>query len=391
MKEREQLILGLSTNIIFLGVVSFFTDISTEIIVAVLPTFLVLQLGSTPEVVGTIEGIAESMASFLKIVSGYLTDKTGKRKGLVVLGYGLSNIAKPFMGFVSDWVQVLGLRSADRIGKGLRTPARDLIISDYATEDKMGRAFGVHRTLDQMGAIVGPFLAFLLLAPLGYQSLFLFTAVPGTVAILILIFFVKEPTRKVSASMASFRGARQVLNRNFSMYLTSVALYSVGAISYAFILLRAIDLGIPQEFSPLIYAGIQVFHMLAGLPAGELSDKIGRIRAAQLGYMLLICSFLVIAFAPNPSALVVGASLFGAHQGVVETSQRAIIPSLIPDEYKGTAYGIYNMLVGIVAFPTNLFAGLLFSMNSAYAFYYGATFAVLASITMATIGVRRSG
>lgn len=390
MRRRDRLILGLSTNILLLGLVSFFTDISTEIVVAVLPTFLVLHLGTIPEIVWAIEGIAESVTSFLKIVSGSFADRMEKRKGLVVLGYGLSNIAKPFMGFAADWVQVLGLRSADRVGNGLRTPARDAIICDSAAEEKVGRAFGIHRTLDQMGAIVGPILAFLLLVPLGYQGLFLFTAVPGTIAILILISFVREPPRKSCASKVTLKGVRGILNRRFSMYLTSATLYSIGAISYAFILLRAIDLGVPQEFAPLIYAGVQVFHVISGLPAGELSDKIGRARAVQLGYFILFCSFLVMAFAPDPLVIVVGGALFGAHQGIVETSQRAIIPSLTPEEYRGTAYGLYNTLVGIVAFPTNLIAGLLFSINSAYAFYYGAIFAVLASITMLATSGRRA-
>jgi Major Facilitator Superfamily. len=159
-----------TANVLFLGVVSFFTDISTEIVVAVLPTFLVLQLGSTPEIVGTIEGIAESTTSFLKLASGTISDRMGKRKSLVVIGYSISNVVKPLMGFSSSWAHVLGLRSADRVGKGLRTPPRDAIISDSAMEDRIGRAFGVHRTLDQLGAIVGPVIAFLLLVPIGVPS-----------------------------------------------------------------------------------------------------------------------------------------------------------------------------------------------------------------------------
>jgi MFS family permease len=382
-KERERLIVGISTNIIFLGVVSFFTDISTEIIVAVLPTFLVFQLGATPEIVGGIEGAAESVTSFLRLLSGAIADKTGKRKGITLVGYSLSNLVKPFMGFVGNWGQVLGLRMTDRVGKGLRTPPRDAMIADSTAEKKMGRAFGIHRTLDQIGAIVGPVLAFLLFVPLGYQGIFLFTAIPGAIAVLVLFVFVKEPPRRSNASSISLRNARSLLNRPFSMYLGSATLYAVAAISYAFILLRAVELGVPKEVAPLVYAGIQVFHVFASLPAGEISDRFGRVRAIQLGYLFLLLSFVVIALAPNAWVLVLGVVLYGGHQGIVETSQRAIIPSLITEEYRGTAYGIYNTLIGIVTFPTNLFAGFLFTVNSAYAFYYGAAFAVLASLAMA--------
>src|SRR5512137_1140030 len=168
MEKKEKILLGISTNILFLGLVSFFTDISTELVVAVLPTFLVLSLGATPEIVGAIEGAAESLTSFLRLISGAISDKTGKRKTLTVAGYGLSNFVKPLMGFVTSWPQVLILRMGDRVGKGIRTPPRDSIIADSTAEAKMGRAFGIHRTLDQLGAVVGPFLAFLLLIPLGY-------------------------------------------------------------------------------------------------------------------------------------------------------------------------------------------------------------------------------
>jgi MFS family permease len=382
-KEKEKLIIGVSTNIIFLGVVSFFTDISTEIVVAVLPTFLVFQLGTSPEIVGGIEGAAESVTSFLKLISGAIADKTGKRKNLALVGYSFSNVVKPFMGFVGNWEQALGLRMADRGGKGLRTPPRDAMIADYTQEKKMGRAFGIHRTLDQLGAIVGPVVAFLLLVPLGYRGIFLLTAIPGAIAIAVLFIFVKEPQRRGSASNISLKNARSLLNRTFSMYLGSATLYAIAAISYAFILLRAVELGVPEEVTPLVYAGIQVFHVFASLPAGEISDRFGRIRAIQLGYLFLLLSFIVMALSPNAWVLIIGVAFYGLHQGIIETSQRAIIPSLVTEEYRGTAYGLYNTVIGIVTFPTNLIAGFLFTVHSAYAFYYGASFAVLASLAMA--------
>ncbi|MDI9643738.1 MAG: MFS transporter [Candidatus Verstraetearchaeota archaeon] len=385
MKARvaERAIFGISSNIVLLGVVSFFTDISTELIMAALPTFLVLRLGASPEVIGSIEGIAESMTSFLKLVSGAIADKIGKRKRLTVIGYTLSNITKPIMGFATSWSDVLILRIGDRIGKGLRTSPRDAMIAD-SSDSRIGRSFGVHRTLDQMGAIVGPVLAFLLIAPLGYGGIFLFTVIPGTIAIAILVLLVQEPPRKSALKKATIKNAHAVMNRGFSIYIASASLYSAAAISYAFILLRAMEVGIPSEYTILVYAAIQVFHVISGIPAGEISDRLGRVRAIQLGYFFLLASFAIIAISSEVWLFLLGVILFGIHQGTVETSQRAVIPSLVNEGHTGTAYGVYNMAVGAVTLPTNIVAGLMYSnFGSGYAFLYGAVLALAASLALA--------
>ncbi len=389
MEGKERLILGMSSNIIFLGVVSFFTDISSELIAAVLPAFLFINLGTAPEIIGIIEGAAESLTSFLKLASGVVADKTGNRKGLTVAGYSLSNFVKPLMGLVSSWPQVIALRLGDRIGKGIRTPPRDAIISDCADEGTMGKAFGAHRTLDQLGAVAGPLLAFVLLAPLGFSGIFLITIIPGVIAVAVLFIFVKEPKRKDCATNISLKGARGIMDKAFSMYIGSAALYATAAISYSFILLKGIEMGLPGEYTALIYAGMQAFHVLSSYPAGIISDRVGRVRAVQVGYALLVLSFVTISLAPSIPIFVVGSMLFGMHQGVVETSQRAIIPSLVPKEYKGTAYGVYNTAIGLVTLPTNLAAGFIFgALGSAAAFHYGAAFAIAASIAMALTQVR---
>ncbi|MEJ5292787.1 MAG: MFS transporter [Candidatus Methanosuratincola sp.] len=383
MERKEKLLLGISSNILLLGVVSFFTDISTELIMAVLPTFLVIRLGATPEIIGTIEGIAESMTSFLKLISGAIADRTGKKKRLTVIGYTLSNITKPIMGFAASWSDVLALRIGDRIGKGLRTAPRDAMIAD-SSDSRIGRSFGIHRTLDQLGAIAGPLLAFILLIPMGYEGIFLFTAIPGAIAIAILVLFVKEPPPRTKPNKAILKNARAIMNKSFSMYIVSATFYAASAISYAFILLRAIEVGIPVEVTALVYALIQLFHVLSGVPAGEISDRFGRIRAVQIGYLLLLTSFVTIAFSSEPWTFLLGVILFGMHQGTVETSQRAVIPSLTKEEFKGTAYGIYNMAIGAVTLPTNIAAGFIYaSFGSQYAFVYGSTLALIASLAMA--------
>jgi len=383
METKDKVLLGVSSNILLLGVVSFFTDISTELIMSVLPTFLVISLGASPEIVGTIEGIAESTTSFLRLISGAIADRTRKRKRLTVIGYAISNIIKPIMGFATSWWDVLALRIGDRIGKGLRTAPRDAMIAD-SSDSRIGRSFGIHRTLDQLGAVVGPVLAFLLLIPLGYGGIFLFTAIPGAIAIAILVIFVKEPPSKTKPNKAILKNARAIMNRSFSMYIVSATLYAASAISYAFILLRAIEVGIPAEMTALVYALIQIFHVFSGVPAGEISDRFGRIRAVQAGYLLLLAAFATIAFSTEPWTFLFGVILFGMHQGTIETSQRAVIPSLTKEEFKGTAYGVYNMAVGAVALPTNIAAGFIYaSLGSQYAFLYGSILALFASLAMA--------
>lgn len=369
---------GVSINVIILGIVSLFTDISSEIIYAVLPIFLVYHLRASAEFVGIIEGVAESIASFLKSFSGYISDKIGKRKPMILIGYGISNVFKPLMGFSTNWIDVLTIKSLDRVGKGLRTAPRDAIISESTVESRMGRAFGIHRTLDQIGAVIGPFIAFPLIALFGYRGAFFFTAVPGIIAIIILIIFLKEPKVKRTNSHKK----KFTFNKKFSVYLLAVATYSLGAVSYAFLMLKAMEFGISEGLAPLIYAEIQLFHVLASIPAGELSDKIGRIKAVQLGHVMLLLSFLTLILANNFIWIILGALLFGVHKGFVETTQRAIIPNIVQGEYKATAYGMYNTILGITTLPTNYIAGILFSINSSLTFYYGALFIIIATILM---------
>ncbi len=376
------MLLGISTNILILGVVSFFTDVSSEIVLAVLPAFLVMKLGATPMIIGSIEGIAESLTSFLKLFSGAVADKTGSRKALTIAGYCISNAVKPFLGFAFNWESVLFLRMSDRVGKGIRTPPRDAIIADSCEDCNMGRSFGVHRTLDQLGAIVGPVLAFLLLAPLGYNGLFLFTIIPGAIAVIILIAFVKDPRRREGTAKFPLKSAGKLLDKRFKLYLWSATLYSISAFTYALILLRALQLGLPEIYTPLVYAVIQLCHAMIGYPAGLISDRYGRARGVQMGYFVLFASFTLMALSFNIGMLLIGALLFGAHQGIVETNQRAMIPSLVPENMKGTAFGMYNMAIGITNFPTNFIAAYLFTISFSFAFAYGAIFALLASILM---------
>ncbi len=357
---------GITLNILALGFVSFFTDISTEMMLAALPAFF-LALGIAPTVIGFIEGLAETSTSLIRVLSGELSDRIRRYKALTFAGYLLSSIVKPLLAFASLWPHVLAVRVADRVGKGIRTPPRDAIISLSASGERMGRAFGIHRTLDQLGGLIGPAIAAILLPLIGFYNLFLLTAIPGALALLVLYKWVTEPNippppRKTSHLKEAW-GSPGV-----KLYLTSVAFYSFSAFSYVFFIYRLHDASkLSIVFAPAIYAIIQVAHTASAFPAGEFSDKYGRIPSVAVGYLLAALSY-VLAVATNLlPVLLLATILYGAHKGFLETTQRAVIPDLVPKEHRGAAYGLYNTAVGIAALPSNLLAGFLYMVYGSWA------------------------
>src|SRR5438132_2779601 len=272
-KEQEKL--GLR-NVTYLGIVSFFTDFSTEMVLGVLPLFIVSSLGASRAILGAIEGSSELTSYAFRMVSGSLSDKVGKRKIFVIAGYGLSTITKPFFAASTGWLDAFAVRFGDRMGKGLRTAPRDALIADSVQESKAGRAFGLHRTIDQMGAIVGPIVAFALLQYIDIRGIFLFSLVPGAVAVIVLIFFVKEVAVKRSArtTMLSNIGSVMKGNRPFAILLVITGIFSIGAFNFSFILLRASDLGVEKNLVPLVYAVINIAHAAIGIPSGIFADRI---------------------------------------------------------------------------------------------------------------------
>ena len=351
-------------NVTALGLVSFFTDFSTEMVLGVLPFFIVSTLGASRALLGAIEGSAELTSYAFRMVSGSLSDKVGKRKAFIIAGYGLSTITKPFFAASSSWIDAFVVRFGDRMGKGIRTAPRDALIADSVSEIRVGRAFGIHRTIDQLGAIVGPMAAFGLLQIVDIRGIFLLSLIPGAIAVLILVLFVKEVVvKKSSATRTSiFSNINRVIsdNRPFVFLLIIAGIFGIGAFNFPFILLRASDLGIAENLIPLIYATLNVAHTAIGIPSGILADKVGKEKALIIGYSVFaISTILMLMLSGNSLYAYILAAIFGLYLGISETVQRAIIPRYVISELRGTAYGFYNVVAGTTFFVANVVFGIL--------------------------------
>jgi MFS family permease len=379
--SKDRFIFGVSFNVLVLGVVSLFADMSTEMIYPLIPLFLVNVLGASFIDVGIIEGIAESTASIFKIVSGYISDKFKKRKPLVYLGYGISVIAKPLLALTTAWQQVLGLRFIDRLGKGVRDSARDAIISESGGVD-VGRSFGFQRALDTLGAVIGPLIAASLFIYLSYRGLFLLAFIPGLFATLLVVFFVKDAAvgirddREYQISFRSF-------DRNFKILLVGLSIFFIGNSSDAFLFLRAQNLGIAALFIPVLYLISNLVYALASFPFGILSDKIGRKRVLLLGYGMFFIVYLGFALANAPIIIWMLFPVYGLYYGLTDGVSKALVSDLAPKTLKATAFGTYYTIIGIVALPASLIAGTLWQMlGPPYAFFYGAAMSTAAIITI---------
>jgi MFS family permease len=375
-------------NVVALGFVSFFTDFSTEMILGILPLFIVTNLRATKEILGGIEGSAELVSYAFRMVSGALSDKLRKRKIFVLVGYGLSTISKPFFAISTGWFDAFLVRAGDRIGKGLRTAPRDALIADSIPESVSGKAFGIHRTIDQMGAIVGPVAAFALLQVIDIHGVFIVSLIPGAIAVIILIFVVKEVAIKrlsnIKSTMLANVGNVLKANRPFAVLLIISGIFSLGAFNYSFILLRASELGVDKNIIPLVYAVINVSHTVIGIPSGLLADRIGKEKVLILGFAVFVVSaILMVLFIGNSLYAYILAAVFGVYVGISETLQRAVIPRYISSELRGTAYGIYNVIIGTGFFASNVMFGFLwdrYSLNIAV--LYSAILALTAIIGM---------
>ncbi len=365
-------------NIFALGFTSFFTDLSSEMVLSLLPTFIISLPGSSPALLGLIEGIAEALSYGMRAISGLFSDKLGKRKSIVLMGYGLSNIVKPFFGVVNSVYEALTIRVFDRIGKGVRTAPRDALICDSTSEENRGASFGLHRTLDQAGAILGPLLASGLLIFLGYtiREVFWASIIPGLAALMILIFFVKEQSCKIDTKFTFFKGIQKVMQKDFLWPLIIVSVFSLGAFNFSFILLYGLEVGISSEFIPLLFALVNVAHVAVAIPAGVLADRIGREKMLFVGYSVFLAVTLAIFIGPaNYFVALVVAILFGLYQGIVNTVTRAMIPKYVKTNLVGTAYGMYYLVAGFSFLIANLIMGILWSK-------FGPNLSVLYSITL---------
>lgn len=379
MSERP--IWGFHRNVFFTGLVSLFMDISSEMIYPLVPLFLTNVLNTTKTTVGIIEGIAESTASFLKIISGWLSDKFGKRKLLMGIGYGVSTASRPFMALASSWFHVLGARFIDRVGKGVRTAPRDAIIAESTERNSLGKAFGFHRSMDTVGAIIGPGIAFILLLifPKDLRLVFMAATIPGIIAVIIIILFIKEKASKIDGAklpkleIASF-------SRSFKSYIAVIAVFSLGNFADAFIILQAENLGVRPELIPIIYLTFNMVFAASSVPLGVAADRIGLKNMVLIAFLYYALVYAGFAFAPAGAYVWFLFPLYGIYKGMSEGNMRAYLATLATAERKATAFGIYHMVNGLMLLPASIIAGYLWdSLGPSATFLFGSAMALLAA------------
>jgi MFS family permease len=382
--KNENFFFGIKKNIFFLGLVSFLTDVSSDMVYPLIPVFLTEVLHSSKVFVGLIEGVAESTASLFKIFSGWFSDKIGKRKPIVILGYSLSSISKPLLALVTSGWQVLFIRFGDRVGKGVRTSPRDALIAESSAENRRGASFGLHRAMDSAGAIIGPLLAFLLLPLLNknYRHLFLLASIPAFFSVLVLFLWVKEIKIRKKESVISERKKGISFDSKFKIFILVVAIFTLGNSSDAFLFLRAKSLGVNLIFIPLLWGFFNLVYTLSSIPAGILSDRIGRKKVILLGFTVYGLAYLGFAFATQALHIWVLFALYGIYYGISDGALRAFVADLVKEEDKrGTAYGFYHGAVGLCALPASLILGFLWQgFGAAVAFSFGAILAILAGM-----------
>jgi len=373
--------------------VSFFTDFSSEMIYPLLPLFLSATLGAGPLALGIIEGVAESTASLLKLFSGIFTDRTKRRKPLILVGYGLSGFIRPFIAFAQSWGFVLFIRFADRIGKGLRSSPRDAMIADVTSPNDRGRAYGFHRAMDHAGSVAGPLVAALLMAPLlGFQDrqVFLLAAVPALIAFLVLWLGVKEKEGKSvtkSPELDLVKDWRR-LGKGPKVLFLSLLIFTLGNSTDAFLLVKLAQAGIAVWLIPLLWAALHLVKMAATYYGGILSDRWGRKPPIVLGWLYYAGIYAAFAFVTDPWALGAIFLAYGIFHGLTEPSEKALVADLVPKSLRGTGFGYYNLVVGLGALPASILFGLVAQAYGApAAFGLGAALAAIASLFLG-LGLR---
>ena len=377
-----------------LGGVSFLTDIATEMIYPLLPLFLSSVIGANASFIGAIEGAAESTASLLKLASGWWSDKVRKRKPLVMLGYGIATVARPFIAIAQTATQVLAIRLTDRVGKGIRTAPRDALLADSIDAESRGRAFGFHAAMDNAGAVIGPLIAFLLLRQfdLSLREVFWLAAIPGVLAFIVLAVAVREVShpKESAASTTPHLSVSEKLGTRFWLYLGVVFLFTLGNSTDAFLLLRANQLGVAIALAPILWAFLNFIKAALGTWGGAMSDRVGRkplIIAGWLIYALVYFGFARATRQWHAWALFASYAVFYA---LTEGTEKAFVADLVPKERRGAAFGWFHLAIGLGALPASLIFGAIWDRSgSSTAFLFGATLALLAAIGMTLVSPAR--
>jgi len=379
----ERRVAGLPRNVFVLGMVSLFNDVGSEMIFAIYPLFLATVLGAGAEIIGLIEGIAESMSNILKTFSGWLSDRVSRRKSFVFSGYALSNTVQPLMGLTTAWPQLLVLRSLDRLGKGTRESPRDALVADSASQEEYGRSFGFQRSMDSLGGVLGPILAFAILAYFHYLAnpgaplisyfvsnsttpatafrwVFFLAAVPNLLAVALVLLVREKPhlvgrVGKPRLSLAGF-------DSRFKLYLLAVVVLGLSQLSYTFMILRSRSAGVAVPLIPLLYMFFQLIYAATAAPAGVVSDRIGRRRVLTMGYGVFILMSVGWIFVATPLGAAGLFGLYGLFHGLTDGVQRAFAADLSGGERRGTGLGLYHTGRGLALLPASAIAGVLWAV-----------------------------
>jgi MFS family permease len=373
---------ALPASVWALGFVSLFMDVSSELIHSLLPVFIVGTLGAGAVWLGLIEGVAEATASIVKVFSGAISDRLGKRKPLLLLGYGLAAITKPLFPLAGSTMTVFIARFIDRIGKGIRGAPRDALVADCTTPEQRGAAYGLRQSLDTVGAFVGPLLAIGLLMLLAndVRAVFWVAVIPAFIAVAILWIAVKEPEQLAATTKRIVDLHPRDLPKAFWVLATVSAFFSLARFSEAFLVLRGSDVGLPLAWTPLVLVIMNAAYMASAYPVGRLADRMSRVHLLMVGCLVLIVANLVLAWASNPIVALAGVVLWGLHMGFTEGVFAAMVAAAAPDHLRGTAFGVFNLLRGVLLLIASVIAGLLWDLVGAAATFQAA--AALAAISL---------
>lgn len=376
----------LPRTVLALGAVSFLTDASSEMIFPLLPVLLATLPGAPAVALGLIEGVAEATAAAVKVVSGRLSDRAPRRKPIVVAGYGLSSAVRPFVALAAAWPHVLLVRFLDRIGKGVRSAPRDALIAEVTPPGRRGAAYGLHRAMDNAGAVAGPLLAAALLGllALDLRTVLALSAVPAAIAVAVLVLVVKEDARPASERAAVAGGPPAPLSPEFRRAVAAVTLFTLSASSDSFLLLKAREVGIPAAGVPLVWAFSNAIRAALGTWGGGLSDRLGRKRVLLAAWSLYAACYALFAFVRTPLALLAVLGVYSIHAALSEGAERALVADLVPAGSRGRAFGWFHGFLGFAALPASAGFGLLWTFyGSAAAFLAGASIALAAAAFLA--------
>jgi len=376
------LILGFDRNLVAIGVVSFLTDTATKMVYAIMPLFL-LSLGASKTTLSVIEGIAESTAALVKTASGNLSDRAGRNRPFLIVGYAITALVTPLYAAVTAPVQVLLLRFVERFGKGVRTAPRDSLVAASATRGDTGRGFGLHKAMDNAGAIVGPLLAagVLLWIPGGYRTVFLLAALPAALGVVTVIVAVREATTPKARRYERF--SLRDFPPRFYLLLGIVGLFTLGNSTDALLLVKASEVGIRGTLIPLVYLLFNAVSVLLAIPLGARSDRLGRERVLVFGYLVNALVYLGFGYTRDARAMVALFALYGIYSAATDGVQRAFVADLLPPSQRGTGLGLYHAMLGLMLLPASVIAGVLYDrVDASVPFYFGAATAGAAALLM---------